>query len=464
MDHVGRARSAAQPAAPRRHALARLVAERGGAWYALLLLAAVPLINAVVDPWGVIGLVDLPRLNHEKTERLTDHWLEVKSLALRRGTYDTIVLGSSRAQVGIDPAYGPLGARRTYNLGLPGAGMPEEYALFRYAVTQQDVRMLVWDLDFSSFNPRHALRPGFDRTLAGGRSPAAAYAEYLCSPRMLARSWITFKDNVRGRRSRYPPNGFQIRGASGRAAHHRAWLRIILQGALTSPQEFAAFEYRPEPLALLERVLRYCRVEDVDVYLFVAPMHACQVEALAAAGLYETWETWKRDLTAMVARVHEAVPGDAALELWDFCDYHPVTTEPFPPAEQPDAQMQRYWESSHFRQQVGNLVLDRMLGSGASVPAGFGVRLTPKNIEAHLAATRVRRAAYVQSRPEELTILERIATETADARRAAAALPREPFPDLPPLPAPAAASSESGARHRSASHWRRSQTASTLGR
>ena len=54
--------------------------------------------------------------------------------------------------------------------------------------------------------------------------------------------------------------------------------------------------------------------------------------------------------------------------------------------------MQWWWECSHFKDALGRLVLDRLYGP-ESTP-GFGLELSPDNIEAHIESIRTGRNAW----------------------------------------------------------------------
>jgi hypothetical protein len=65
--------------------------------------------------------------------------------------------------------------------------------------------------------------------------------------------------------------------------------------------------------------------------------------------------------------------------LWDFSGYSSVTTEALPELGS-RAEMRFYRDSSHFKDVVGDFVLDRLFGLShprRPVPLDFGVRLTP---------------------------------------------------------------------------------------
>jgi hypothetical protein len=85
-----------------------------------------------------------------------------------------------------------------------------------------------------------------------------------------------------------------------------------------------------------------------------------------------------------------------------------VTTEALPESGS-HAEMKFYWDSSHFKDIVGDFVLDRLFNSSRprkEIPADFGVPLTPATIEPALARLRADRLAYRRSHPEDVAWIQ----------------------------------------------------------
>jgi hypothetical protein len=141
------------------------------------------------------------------------------------------------------------------------------------------------------------------------------------------------------------------------------------------------------------------------------------MEMTAAAGEWEGVEHAKRELVAYLAADAARHPGAPAFPLWDFSGYSSVTTEPLPDAGS-RAEMRFYWDSSHFKERVGDWVLDRVLATvstpDAPPPADFGVLLTPDSVEAALAGIRAARDAYRARHAGEVAQIEAL---VADALR-----------------------------------------------
>jgi hypothetical protein len=134
-------------------------------------------------------------------------------------------------------------------------------------------------------------------------------------------------------------------------------------------------------------MIRKAHIESTGLKLFVTPLHAVVRATINALGLGERYAFWLREL----ARINEdeaLAAGREPFPLWDFSAPNSITTEPIPEAGD-RSPMHWYWESSHYRKETGDLILDRILSyrdPGRPLPADFGVRLTTANIDAHLAS------------------------------------------------------------------------------
>jgi hypothetical protein len=159
----------------------------------------------------------------------------------------------------------------------------------------------------------------------------------------------------------------------------------------------------------IRRIVAFCRAEGIDLRLFITPAHAHQLEIAAAVGGWsQAAENGKRALVDLLAQDAAAHPGAAPFPLYDFSGYTALTTEPPPPAGS-RSEMAGYWDSSHFKENVGDLVLDRVFGVAhpdRKLPQEFGVRLTAGNIEPALARIRADRAAYRARNAPEIATLE----------------------------------------------------------
>ena len=129
----------------------------------------------------------------------------------------------------------------------------------------------------------------------------------------------------------------------------------------------------------LKDIIDICKENGINLYMYISPAHASlDGEGIYSAGLYSSFEDWKRKLSGVASSYN--VP------LVDFSGYNSITTEKVA------TPMRYYWDSSHFTEEVGNVILDTIINGKES----FGVYLTPDNIEKHLTLNKENRVNYIR--------------------------------------------------------------------
>ena len=114
------------------------------------------------------------------------------------------------------------------------------------------------------------------------------------------------------------------------------------------------------------------------------------MEAIHARGLWKEFESWK-------VRVATITP------YWDFSGYNSVTTEPV------NQLTNGYWDISHYRSHIGDLMLERIFGGGLD-PAysDFGTRVTAANTEFALHRAIEGRDSWLRSNAELTAMIRQI--------------------------------------------------------
>jgi hypothetical protein len=387
-------------------------------------LAGAAAINALVDPFGIYRLWERPGLNAHKAQQV-HHDRMVRAHAMRHARPDALVLGTSRAQVGLEPGSPVLArrAQRPLNVALSGGTPYEMLRQLQHATALGTVRFAVVGLDPVSFNayglrtnPEHS-----EERLAvdadGQPQPLSFAADWpatLLSQQSLRASLATLRRQHEP--SYFTPSG-RRQGATleERITQEGGMHRTMLWSEGIYLDAYLCFAlFRPDghsqPLEDLRRLLAFARERGVLLHLFFSPEHARSQLALTIAGHWPDALRWKR---AVVQAVAEA--GDGA-ELWDFTGADPrFTAEPVPPPGDTSARMQWYWESSHYRHALGDVVLARLFGEGRPEHEAFGVRLTPVNVEQELRRISRELDTYAAAHPDEVQELEALAAQ----RRAA---------------------------------------------
>jgi hypothetical protein len=408
---------------------------------AFTVCAAVASINAVVDPFGTVRLIEREGFNKYKPAMQTRVRL-VKAAEVRRVRPEAIVLGTSRSHVALKMTHEGWHASPRYNLSFDGA-MPEEMdAYLRHAQAIQPLEQVVLGLDTWQLGTGPSgVRPDFDETLL--YRPDATWTRLrarladlrlLLSLDTLGQSLHTVLSQRDGEPDWFAADGqrlgdifFHRAGEEfmtrGPAAYFAAIDRLEVGFKLPAPRPARARHgatndaAQPTSFDHIRRIVEFCRANAIDLRIFITPMHAHQMEISAEAGEWETIENGKRALVRLLGE-DAAARHTAPFPLWDFSGYSSVTTEAVPPVGS-RSEMRFYWDSSHFKEVVGDFVLDRLFAiehPTRPVPADFGQLLTPQDVERVLAEIRADHLRYRIEHPHDIaTIREMVASARGES-------------------------------------------------
>jgi len=397
---------------------------------ALLVIGAITTINLVVDPYGVYGLIRIEGFNSVKVRAQQRGWLS-KSHNLARVGPRSLILGNSRAEVGFDPSHPgwPADGRPAYNYALPGVGLSASLDQLDYALRTAPIRTVVLGLDFRDFTfdasrvkpqtrkePVHNADDGQPREWVRRMGDLA---DTLLSLGALGDSMRT----VLGQRNRFATRitelgfnplldyipiareiGYRAIFDQKNSEYARAFTREGKDVFVPGSQESPEFD-------TLRAFLARCRKAGVRLHIVVYPYHAHIQELFRSAGLWNSFEDWKRKVTQIVNDDAAAAGPASQFPLWDFSGYSPFATEEVAAPGDLRSEMRWYWEGGHFKKELGDLALDKVLGHGDPrrvVEGEFGTLLTAANLEAHLASIRAQRERYATSHQKDLAYLARL--------------------------------------------------------
>ena len=133
---------------------------------AIAALGVVGAVNYAADPFGI----SLAGYDSRPLERdsFDDNVRLAKAHIVSKLRPEAVVLGSSRAEIGISPAHPAWRYRHVYNLGLPHAGLHETGEYLEHAIAAGRLKQAVFGLDFFQFNPMLKPRPDFENMPASG--------------------------------------------------------------------------------------------------------------------------------------------------------------------------------------------------------------------------------------------------------------------------------------------------------
>lgn len=392
--------------------------------------------NLAVDPYRFFRVSSWQGFNRVKPyasheERLGKaylaEWIRAKGL----------ILGNSRAEVGLDPAHPAWPVKPVLNLAVAGTALAQSAAYLRHASEFEKPDLVILGVDFMDFRIATGERlPATEEPASALRATAGDYdlAIYPDGQENHSYTWNKWKNRFLKTGSldafwhslgtvfyqNYPyaedltELGFNplrdYQAIVRREGYHATFRqkdiansRIYGQGA----KEVFLSGRRSSPVFDRFRdIVQFCDARGIRLVVVIYPYHAHLLEIFRSADLWPKFEDWKRQLLAIV----ESAGGETAT-LWDFSGYTRFSTESVPGEREKNRVVQWYWEAGHFKKELGDLILTRIFGAdsaGASETRDFGRRLTSENIEDHLADMRRAQARYRSAHPLEVAELERL--------------------------------------------------------
>ena len=148
------------------------------------------------------------------------------------------------------------------------------------------------------------------------------------------------------------------------------------------------YEISKSYLQELEIIVNLCKKEGIDCQIFISPSHATHRESILVSGVWTLFEEWHREIVKIAP-------------VWSFSGYNSITTEPI------SDNMKNYIDPSHYRSEVGDLIINRLQKhQQEKVPNDFGILLTSDNVEFHLKKVRADREAWAVKNPEEVNLVK----------------------------------------------------------
>lgn len=409
-------------------------------WLALTgtLLLGAAAINLVVDPYGIFRVVDAPGFNAVKPKAGV-HGAMTKAYQVLRVQPRGLILGNSRAEVGLDPNHAawPESARPVFNLALPGTGTHTTLLYLRHVLEAQKDNpptIVVWGIDFMDFlTDRDSMSPRRDglgkkdqRLLAnpdGTRNPSRWLqrlrdgAEATVTLGALLDSGITLREQSNPFAENLTPLGFnpmrdylKITADEGYWAIFRQRDFENIKAYAKRPRDIVDASGASSPtLDDLRRVITLCHKHRIDLKLVIYPYHAHLMETLYLTRHWQAFENWKRAV-AHIAHDEAIAAGLPPIPLWDFSRFNAVSQSAVPGKDDRKTANPWYWEAGHFKRELGEQVLAQVLG-GEPEKGDLGVRLDTTNLETELAMQRDLAAAYRKDQAAELRPLADLAAK-----------------------------------------------------
>jgi len=151
-------------------------------------------------------------------------------------------------------------------------------------------------------------------------------------------------------------------------------------------KNFSLYSNKFNSYEIYEKLLKFAYKNNIDLYVVISPYHARKLQVIKLKGLQNKFDNLKRNLTLLnekVALEFSATP----YNVWDFSGYNSYNTILLPTLENKEQQLEWFWESTHYKKKLGDLMLSEIFDSNnidIDNKKKFGTKISTYNIEKHL--------------------------------------------------------------------------------
>ncbi len=338
----------------------------------LLLGCLIPLtgiFNYIIDPYGFNKKILIHNINVVKEDN-TPFTIKYKAPKVRAGGWDNLMLGTSRIGLMDSKIVDNYLGGKTFTLSQPGSAMPIQFDSFRYAVQFNQIKNLIYGIDFMTFNKNLKLNVDYIQYKDELQSFGHFYThDIYINFTTLKKSLRTLQNNLSEQPKLnpfYAENGMRnFPNFKQQLANETLDMTVNInkhiQKYFKKDGIYANYEYSPEYMAMFKKIVTYCHKNDINLYVYISPVYAEHFYAIKAAGLKPEFERFKREL----------------IKVTDFIDFTGISSV--------TVNKDNFWDSSHLRKVHTDMIMARLFeNDNALSPPDFGIKVTKENIEQHL--------------------------------------------------------------------------------
>ena len=354
-------------------------------------------VNYLVDPYGLYKSNFITKSKIKQSEKIR----LIKALKTQEIKPISICLGTSRTEYGYDPTHKYF-TKPSYNLGVSSASMYEARLYFEWALKQGNLKKVLLVADYRMFN-------------VSNQTNIADLETYFDKPNIYKYiiSFDTFKDSLQTLKG---GENTSIYLENWQREHNHNWQNILKYGGhLETMKKDEKNYYKGYPTNYtykdtgnksfpdFEKIVQLCYENNIKLDIVFGPSHIRQWEALDYYLGYENWLQWKKDVVVSVNKIANR-QNKKQFRIMDFSVYHPLTAEKVPADK--NVQMKWHWEASHYKNELGLIVLDRL--AGYSGHRDFGIELNLDNIDTHLKQQKIDRKNFIDVEKYQIEVFGKL--------------------------------------------------------
>lgn len=394
----------------------------GFVWINLPLLTLVCGLNYWIDGGSTHHLPGeashFPRTSaHSAPSKL--HYLSTQRIG-------TIFFGTSRVEVGLPPRRELVGTPTVYNAGLGGISMGQWSRFARHVIALSQPKNIVIGLEYGTFYAEEGDITELDLSLISSNKLSylvkripydLGHSISVKATQNSIRSIIAsinnkpFDETIESDLGQLTAAKMQkIMEDGGQAGHFRHTLKL----AFSKPSKVGSRIISDnKSWELFDSLLEDICSKGIKAKLFIHPQHALTIDAMRQNSSWSGFEQWKIDLAKLVTHYQSK---QCDIKIIDFSGYNSITTDPIRDRAFKTS-LHYYWEFSHYKSNVGELILKRLFSpSDKDLPYDFGRELRSDTVADVLATIREEQLRYVETHTDEIELAQKLLSEKAELK------------------------------------------------
>jgi hypothetical protein len=360
----------------------------GKRWFKVwaIIIIIIPIVggfNYLIDPYGLYNTKYFSFAKIKQSNKM----MLIKALKTEEIKYTSICLGTSRTEVGYNPNHKYF-IKPSYNLGVSGSSMYESRLYFENTLKKGNLEKVLLVADFIMFNANKQKSINEFETYFQNKS----IYNFLFSVDTLIDSLLTIKG---GSGTNYYDNGQifhdysqkNIDEVNGHIEVFRKNEKVYYE---KNPDNYLYSDTKLNSFDDFEKIVKQSYENNIELDIIFGPSHIRQWESFNYRKSFNQWLQWKKDVVISVNKIaHQQ--NKKQFRIMDFSVYHNLTAEKVPTDK--DTKMKYHWEASHYKNELGLVVLDRLIGD--SNFNDFGIELNLQNIDEHLKQQEIKRHKFI---------------------------------------------------------------------
>jgi len=396
-------------------------------WFAALLgtyLVLTAALSTTVDPWR-INATRWASSALDASREISQARRVGKAALANLGTWQAVIIGSSRLEIGLDPTHPALPPLRCVNLAMSAANLLENLTVANYALERNpQLKTLIFGVDpgdlhsvGDSRNSNHFYQSPFadnNHSIERDINQVIGWHAFTDSIETLRRHW-------QGLRPKFSPLGQMLQ--PGYHENLRAFVESIPLDNAVDQWPLRPQILQQQKVERLAELIARVRRAGIAMYIIIPPQHALKQ-------IHPTEDRpdamgWENDLlvlrelcTAANARAAPAPP----VQLWSFLSFNPFTAAPMPVPDAPCQAVPGWFDLGHASSTLGNRVLDTLFAGqpgAAALACPVGINLLDGEWQAICTAWIDAHHDFCVSHPQDAAWWRGLVARAAKAQAAA---------------------------------------------